>query len=726
MAPASTTDRTVARRHAEVAERRRPRPSTDGRRCRTPSRARPERRRHHAQRPPGDGTQGRADHRRRRAPRRVHPALLLAQPDELGRHVPHVPRRGRQRPRSADHALVHVHRRPGHEDRHRVADDQAASRRASSSCCSPTTRSTARSATRAASARCRTRRTATGPGESRYVEEKRHFEKPIPISDLVLLDRERCILCDRCTRFADEVAGDALISFTQRGNSTQVLTFPDEPFASYFSGNTVQICPVGALTATPYRFKARPWDLEQVESTCTTCSVGCRTVVQSSRDELVRYLGVDSDPVNWGWLCDRGRFNFEAVNSDDRLGAPLVRGEGGSRPGVVGRRHDRRRPTRDRGARRRRTGQHRRARRGARHERGRLRVGRAGRRPRHPAPRRPARRRAAGRAAAAAPGDDRRGGRRHPPSCCSAPTSRRSCRSSISGCATPPSSARRSSSSSGRWPRGSRRTPGAACASRPALSAPCRQPSPTTRSPTSCAPARSSSSPAAPTSPSRPAPQRPACAPCSTPARTPRCCRHCGAATSSVRCSSASPRATTASTAPGILVAAAEGRVDLLVLLGADPIADCPDADLARRAIAGARRVHRRRHVPHRVLRRRRRRARRRRVRREVGHDDEPRGPGHRGRPEGLRRRDLAPGLDDRRRARRAARSRRRRPGARVGRGDHRRHRRRRPGLRRRHPRRAAGDARRCARRAGRRRGGVPRADPPRRPTGSATTTAWC
>jgi NADH-quinone oxidoreductase subunit G len=168
-----------------------------------------------------------------------------------------------------------------------------------------------------------------GPGESRYLEEKRHFAKPIPISDLVLLDRERCILCDRCTRFANEVAGDPLISFTFRSNETQVLTFPDEPFASYFSGNTVQICPVGALTAKPYRFKARPWDLEQVESTCTTCAVGCRMVVQSSRDELVRYLGVDSDPVNWGWLCDRGRFNFEQVGSAQRLAAPLVRGESG-------------------------------------------------------------------------------------------------------------------------------------------------------------------------------------------------------------------------------------------------------------------------------------------------------------------------------------------------------------------------------------------------------------
>jgi NADH-quinone oxidoreductase subunit G len=164
-----------------------------------------------------------------------------------------------------------------------------------------------------------------GPGESRFVEEKRHYEKPIPISDLVFLDRERCILCDRCTRFAKEVAGDPLIHFTSRGNDTQVLTFPDEPFASYFSGNTVQICPVGALTAKPYRFKARPWDLDQRESTCTTCSVGCRITVQSSRDEILRYQGVDSDPVNWGWLCDKGRFGFDALRSGHRLVAPMVR-----------------------------------------------------------------------------------------------------------------------------------------------------------------------------------------------------------------------------------------------------------------------------------------------------------------------------------------------------------------------------------------------------------------
>jgi NADH-quinone oxidoreductase subunit G len=166
---------------------------------------------------------------------------------------------------------------------------------------------------------------AYGPGESRFVEEKRHKEKPIPVSDLVLLDRERCILCDRCTRFAKEVAGDPLIHFINRGNDTEINTFPDEPFSSYFSGNTVQICPVGALTASAYRFRARPWDLEAVESTCQGCSVGCRISVESSRNQVLRYQGVDIDPVNWGWLCDKGRFGFEAQRSEDRLTEPMVR-----------------------------------------------------------------------------------------------------------------------------------------------------------------------------------------------------------------------------------------------------------------------------------------------------------------------------------------------------------------------------------------------------------------
>ena len=157
---------------------------------------------------------------------------------------------------------------------------------------------------------------AYGPGESRFVEEKRHFEKPVAISELVLLDRERCIQCGRCTRFAAEVAGEAQIDFAGRGERVEVATFPARPFTSYFSGNTVQICPVGALTATPYRFTARPWDLEQVESTCTTCALGCRVAVQSSANRVTRLLGIDADPVNQGWLCDKGRFAYEAVNGE--------------------------------------------------------------------------------------------------------------------------------------------------------------------------------------------------------------------------------------------------------------------------------------------------------------------------------------------------------------------------------------------------------------------------
>jgi NADH-quinone oxidoreductase subunit G len=169
---------------------------------------------------------------------------------------------------------------------------------------------------------------AHGPGETRFVEEKRHFEKPIPISELVLLDRERCIQCSRCTRFAAEVAGEAQIDFIGRADQLEINIFPDLPFASYFSGNTVQICPVGALTAVPYRFSARPWDLDQVESTCTTCSVGCRVAVQSSSNRVTRLLGIDADPVNHGWLCDKGRFAFESVNSEDRLTEPMVRKSG--------------------------------------------------------------------------------------------------------------------------------------------------------------------------------------------------------------------------------------------------------------------------------------------------------------------------------------------------------------------------------------------------------------
>jgi NADH-quinone oxidoreductase subunit G len=248
-----------------------------------------------------------------------------------------------------------------------------------------------------------------GPAESRFVEQKRHFEKPIPISDLVYLDRERCILCDRCTRFADEVAGDALIHFIDRGNATQVNTFPDEPFSSYFSGNTVQICPVGALTARPYRFKARPWDLETAESTCQTCSVGCRISIDTSSNRVLRYNGVDADPsTGAGSATPAGSTSRTSTTTTAWARRwPATRAASwppppGTRPWL---------PPPRRCAARATARVRSRARRGSTHQRGRLRLGQAGQgRARHRPRRRPARRRAAGRGRArAAPGHHRPG-----------------------------------------------------------------------------------------------------------------------------------------------------------------------------------------------------------------------------------------------------------------------------------------------------------------------------
>ncbi|WP_298211878.1 NADH-quinone oxidoreductase subunit NuoG [Ferrimicrobium sp.] len=169
---------------------------------------------------------------------------------------------------------------------------------------------------------------AHGSGETRFVEEKRHYAKPIPISRLIKLDRERCIQCDRCTRFADEIAGEPLIDFAGRGSTLRISTFSNVDFDSYFSGNVAQICPVGALTATPYRFKARPWDLLQSSSTCMKCDMGCQVSLQSSQNELTRMLGIDSDTINHGWLCDRGRFSTSEVNNvDDRVLRPRLRNQ---------------------------------------------------------------------------------------------------------------------------------------------------------------------------------------------------------------------------------------------------------------------------------------------------------------------------------------------------------------------------------------------------------------
>ena len=166
---------------------------------------------------------------------------------------------------------------------------------------------------------------AHGPGESRYVEEKRHFEKALEISDLVVLDRERCVLCWRCVRFSDEIAGDQFIQLVDRGAGTQILTFNDEPFDSYFSGNTIQICPVGALTSKPYRFVSRPWDLKTAPSVCSYCSVGCPMTNEVRNDNVVRCQALPNEQVNDFWSCDKGRFGYHHVDSEERLTTPLVR-----------------------------------------------------------------------------------------------------------------------------------------------------------------------------------------------------------------------------------------------------------------------------------------------------------------------------------------------------------------------------------------------------------------
>ena len=169
---------------------------------------------------------------------------------------------------------------------------------------------------------------AFGSGESRFIEEKRTYLKPLPISDLVLLDRERCVICDRCVRVADDIAGDPLITFTERGSAVQIQTFPNEPFSSYFSGNTVQLCPVGALTSVDYRFKARPWDLKHQRSVSLVDPIQSSVDVQTTRGKIVRVYGVENNAINEGWLSDKDRFSFASLHADTRVTTPLVKKDG--------------------------------------------------------------------------------------------------------------------------------------------------------------------------------------------------------------------------------------------------------------------------------------------------------------------------------------------------------------------------------------------------------------
>jgi NADH-quinone oxidoreductase subunit G len=170
---------------------------------------------------------------------------------------------------------------------------------------------------------------SNGQGETRFEEKKRTFEKPVPISTEVLLDRERCISCTRCVRTSEEIAGDAFIEFVERGPNQFIGTAEGKPFNSYFSGNTVQVCPVGALTGAAYRFHARPFDLVSTPSVCEHCASGCRQRTDHRRGKVTRRLAGDDPAVNEEWNCDKGRWAFRYSTQRDRLTSPLVRDEHG-------------------------------------------------------------------------------------------------------------------------------------------------------------------------------------------------------------------------------------------------------------------------------------------------------------------------------------------------------------------------------------------------------------
>jgi NADH-quinone oxidoreductase subunit G len=169
---------------------------------------------------------------------------------------------------------------------------------------------------------------SNGRGESRFVDVKRTYPKPLPISTEVLLDRERCVLCARCTRFSQQVAGDPFIELFERGALEQVAIYEDEPFESYFSGNTTQICPVGALTSAQYRFRARPFDLRSEPSVCEHCASGCAQRTDYRRGKVMRRLAGEDPAVNEEWNCDKGRWAFRYATANERLTTPLVRRNG--------------------------------------------------------------------------------------------------------------------------------------------------------------------------------------------------------------------------------------------------------------------------------------------------------------------------------------------------------------------------------------------------------------
>jgi NADH-quinone oxidoreductase subunit G len=164
-----------------------------------------------------------------------------------------------------------------------------------------------------------------GPGNTRMTFPKRTFDKPIPVSPLIALDRERCILCYRCTRFSEGVAEDGQLVARNRGSQTTIATFEDEPYRAPFSGNVIELCPVGALTSTAYRFEGRPWEIQDVPTVCGLCPVGCNVNATTREGKVKRILSRNHPEVDQGWLCDKGRFAYGHLNSSDRLRDPLLR-----------------------------------------------------------------------------------------------------------------------------------------------------------------------------------------------------------------------------------------------------------------------------------------------------------------------------------------------------------------------------------------------------------------
>ena len=164
-----------------------------------------------------------------------------------------------------------------------------------------------------------------GPGNTRMTFPKRTFDKPIPISPLIALDRERCILCYRCTRFSELVAEDGQLVAVNRGSQSQIATFEDEPYRAPFSGNVIELCPVGALTSTTYRFEARPWEIQDVPTVCGMCPVGCNIDATTREGKVKRILSRNHFEVDQGWLCDKGRFAYAHLDANDRLRDPLLR-----------------------------------------------------------------------------------------------------------------------------------------------------------------------------------------------------------------------------------------------------------------------------------------------------------------------------------------------------------------------------------------------------------------